>query len=228
MVAICGSDACQRKVRSDETRLGMCGQCKILRYCSRTCQKAHWKTIHKRECVSVLRWYDDCELRLVWLRGLVSFFSRRASGNWGLAVRRANNLLKIVAENPENVSPESLHQDTATIHMWLVMCFVEEITPNLRDIETFFLGCRGKPFSLWPPMPLASLATTEDYDMTFEHARQYLFHALHGKVQWQIEEANAVLAKMKEICKVWNVMRLYFVRHAPSSVRATLLNMLNP
>lgn len=32
-------------------KLFTCNRCKLIRYCGRSCQVQHWKTIHKEECI---------------------------------------------------------------------------------------------------------------------------------------------------------------------------------
>ena len=32
-------------------QMNRCGRCKLVRYCSRACQSAHWKKVHKTSCV---------------------------------------------------------------------------------------------------------------------------------------------------------------------------------
>lgn len=38
-------------VSTDGSRFKVCSQCRAVRYCSPECQRAHWKTEHKRACV---------------------------------------------------------------------------------------------------------------------------------------------------------------------------------
>jgi len=33
------------------TKLRTCSRCRLARYCGRDCQRAHWKLLHKNECV---------------------------------------------------------------------------------------------------------------------------------------------------------------------------------
>ncbi len=43
-----------------ETRLKICRQCKMVYYCSRTCQKLDWKHRHRNEC-----YYMYSKLKLI-------------------------------------------------------------------------------------------------------------------------------------------------------------------
>ena len=40
-----------KKAPNAEEKFNACGKCKMYRYCSTTCQKAHWKNGHKKECL---------------------------------------------------------------------------------------------------------------------------------------------------------------------------------
>ena len=46
--ANCGVSA--TLLAQDDRKLLMCSQCRSVRYCSRECQRAHWKAGHKAEC----------------------------------------------------------------------------------------------------------------------------------------------------------------------------------
>ena len=44
------------------TTLRKCKQCKMVQYCSESCQKEHWKLVHKKHCkkiASVIAYYQD-------------------------------------------------------------------------------------------------------------------------------------------------------------------------
>ncbi|KAL0094525.1 hypothetical protein J3Q64DRAFT_1714719 [Phycomyces blakesleeanus] len=47
----CGNSGCQ-KVEEEENSFKHCGQCQRVAYCSRECQKEHWKSGHKTVCSS--------------------------------------------------------------------------------------------------------------------------------------------------------------------------------
>ena len=42
---------CQDQVPLSEPTFKVCGQCRKIRYCSRKCQKLHWKQAHREECL---------------------------------------------------------------------------------------------------------------------------------------------------------------------------------
>ena len=46
--ANCGVSATQ--LAKDDKKLLNCSQCRSVRYCSRECQRAHWRAGHKAEC----------------------------------------------------------------------------------------------------------------------------------------------------------------------------------
>ena len=50
--AMCAN--CRTSETGDRMRFSTCSQCKVARYCSRDCQKAHWKAQHKHQCVRLL------------------------------------------------------------------------------------------------------------------------------------------------------------------------------
>ena len=35
------------------TTLRKCKQCKMVQYCSESCQKEHWKLVHKKQCKKI-------------------------------------------------------------------------------------------------------------------------------------------------------------------------------
>jgi hypothetical protein len=43
----CGS------AEESEHKLQACSQCRLVAYCSKACQRAHWKNGHKQACVAV-------------------------------------------------------------------------------------------------------------------------------------------------------------------------------
>ncbi|KZV78552.1 hypothetical protein EXIGLDRAFT_847424 [Exidia glandulosa HHB12029] len=49
----CAGPGCAATEREISRSLSMCGRCRIVRYCSQTCQKKHWRTSHKFTCNSV-------------------------------------------------------------------------------------------------------------------------------------------------------------------------------
>lgn len=42
--------ACRREQKHDETPFKVCSVCRAPHYCSKECQRAHWRTAHKHEC----------------------------------------------------------------------------------------------------------------------------------------------------------------------------------
>lgn len=64
---VCAATGCGRPEHALETRLLVCSQCRVLRYCSRACQKAHWKsgkTPHKEACPLISQLLDAVDLKL--------------------------------------------------------------------------------------------------------------------------------------------------------------------
>lgn len=50
-----GCAQCRKTEGDNSKHLKACGKCKIVFYCSKECQAAHWKTKHKRECEMICR-----------------------------------------------------------------------------------------------------------------------------------------------------------------------------
>jgi len=46
----CNNITCGAENNSRKTRLLQCGACHVVKYCSKSCQKTHWKYIHKYMC----------------------------------------------------------------------------------------------------------------------------------------------------------------------------------
>ncbi|EJD42401.1 hypothetical protein AURDEDRAFT_168471 [Auricularia subglabra TFB-10046 SS5] len=64
---VCAATGCGRPEHALETRLLVCSQCHVLRYCSRACQKAHWKsgkTPHKEACPLIKQVLDSTDITL--------------------------------------------------------------------------------------------------------------------------------------------------------------------
>lgn len=57
-VIFCSFAACEERIYNDGGFL-YCGKCKLSRYCSMDCQKKHWVSSHKKECLDVERAVDD-------------------------------------------------------------------------------------------------------------------------------------------------------------------------
>lgn len=48
----CSNLTCpQRDLIVDSMKLFRCGQCQLMLYCSRDCQRLHWKSSHKKKCL---------------------------------------------------------------------------------------------------------------------------------------------------------------------------------
>jgi hypothetical protein len=48
-----GGEICHNPGCSKVKDLKLCSNCREVRYCSKECQKAHWKPIHKAECCEI-------------------------------------------------------------------------------------------------------------------------------------------------------------------------------
>ena len=46
---------CKKSPSKDEPPLKTCGRCNLVQYCSKECQKAHWKRTHKVQCNQALQ-----------------------------------------------------------------------------------------------------------------------------------------------------------------------------
>ena len=42
--------ACKRGQKWGETPFKVCSACRVPHYCTKECQRAHWRTAHKHEC----------------------------------------------------------------------------------------------------------------------------------------------------------------------------------
>ena len=49
---VAGGQTCGHCLRVKPEMSGVCGGCQVVHYCDRACQRLHWKTGHKKECVS--------------------------------------------------------------------------------------------------------------------------------------------------------------------------------
>ena len=55
---VCSWQECERAEgleESRETRFKACGQCRRVYYCSKECQRLHWKRTHRHECADLAR-----------------------------------------------------------------------------------------------------------------------------------------------------------------------------
>lgn len=62
-VLFCHRGGCVRRIGGDEVGGGLCAACKTVRYCSRACQRAHWRARHRDECAERLRAFPTARLR---------------------------------------------------------------------------------------------------------------------------------------------------------------------
>jgi hypothetical protein len=54
VAAVLAGKHCAQCLRSDKgVKYKLCSGCEAVRYCSKECQRAHWKAGHMRECVPV-------------------------------------------------------------------------------------------------------------------------------------------------------------------------------
>jgi len=52
----CSSSCCTNVMSLETDKYKECSLCHVPRYCSRPCQKAHWRLSHKHVCKEIKRW----------------------------------------------------------------------------------------------------------------------------------------------------------------------------
>ena len=223
---LCGNADCKRDTTPEGSRLLLCSACQLVRYCSPGCQLMHWHSIHKHDCHAVLCVLQTSPSRLEWLRALAGYTVRQAAKQYASAIHQAEKLIELSDSNPEDLTPLELHQNKATFHMWVASSFLEPVQPLLIEVLEWYKNNRGEDCKVWETFPRAPFRFVLICDNALVHANQYVYHALHGHRQDQVDGAQLFLRNFTAMRDVWNQFRSFVLVHAPVELRYILLNVL--
>jgi MYND finger len=118
---------------SEKTNLNRCAGCKIVKYCSKTCQKKSWADIHKLECKVFRKCKDEGRSILPTpVRGLVQTLLRHPSG-----VDPDPSWSHLKTHKEEFMTKEEIWQDIK-LQAWAALQYVG-LPVNMMDVATSIL-----------------------------------------------------------------------------------------